>query len=53
MMGIQAAVMMPWQLHASATLARGGTVSTRSVAIVLSTSCVVYALIVTLMLLRP
>jgi hypothetical protein len=53
MMAVQAAVMVPWQLNASATLARGGAVSTRSVAIVLSTSCVAYAAIVTLMLLRP
>ena len=53
MLGVQAAVMVPWQINASATLARGGAVSTRSVAIVLATSCVVYAGIVSLMLLRP
>ena len=51
--GVQASVMVPWQLRADAILASGGAVSTRPVAIVLAVFCVAYVGILSLMLLRP
>jgi hypothetical protein len=52
-LGVQAAVMVPWQIRASAALERGEKISTRAVAIVLSIACFAYVAIISLMVIRP
>lgn len=51
--GVQASIMVPWQLRANAILAGGGAISTRPVAIVVTVFCIAYAGTLSLMLLRP
>jgi hypothetical protein len=52
-LGTQAAVMIPWQLRANALAASGSSVPLRPVVFVLAVLVIVYALILTLMVLRP
>lgn len=52
-LGVQAAVMVPWQLRAESALATGRALPRGSVALVLSVLTIVYIAIAALMLLRP
>ena len=52
-LGVQAAIMVPWQLRAEGIVARGGTPSTAPILAVLSALTIAYVAIASLMLLRP
>lgn len=52
-LGVQAALMVPWQVRAQATVASGAPLSTRPVVATLVVFSVAYVVILTLMLWRP
>lgn len=52
-LGTQAAIMVPWQLRANRSLARGESVSARPVIVVIVVLSLTYGSVLSLMLLRP